>query len=106
MAHPARLPNKVVPFHNLLFYRRILFSLKIRKLRNRLPTILILSIMSKRILRIHPNDNVLVALTDLKKGESFTEGNASVTLVNDIPAKHKFVINAMAQDEEIRMYGL
>ena len=40
------------------------------------------------VLKIHPADNVLVALTDLKKGtEVAFEGN-NYTLLEDIAAKH------------------
>lgn len=62
--------------------------------------------MSKKILKINPNDNVLVALTDLKAGEKLQYDNISITLVNDVAAKHKFVINAMKPEDEIKMYGI
>ncbi|NOT73682.1 MAG: altronate dehydratase [Cyclobacteriaceae bacterium] len=62
--------------------------------------------MSNKILKIHPSDNVLVALTDLKSGESVTHNGQSITLVNDIPAKHKFVEKDLAPDEEVIMYGI
>lgn len=62
--------------------------------------------MSKKILKIHPADNVLVALTDLKAGEQFDADGGSVTLVYDVPAKHKFVISDMNAGEEVKMYGI
>jgi altronate hydrolase len=62
--------------------------------------------MPKKFLQIHPNDNVLVALTDLKSGEQVTHQGSTITLVADIPAKHKFVIPDISPDEEIRMYGI
>jgi altronate hydrolase len=62
--------------------------------------------MAKKFLKIHPSDNVLVALTDLKIGDKIEyEGNA-ITLTQDIPAKHKFVPQIMNPQDEIRMYGL
>ncbi len=61
--------------------------------------------MSNKILKIHPQDNVLVALTDLKAGEQVQYDGTTITLVNDVPAKHKFAINTIAQEEEIVMYG-
>ena len=62
--------------------------------------------MSNKILKIHPADNVLVALTDLKTGEAISHENTSVTLVNDVPAKHKFVVKDLRPDDEIIMYGI
>src|SRR6478609_2196382 len=62
--------------------------------------------MSNRFLKIHPSDNVYVALSDLKAGERLTlNGGSSVTLVDDIPAKHKFTENALQPDDEVLMYG-
>lgn len=63
-------------------------------------------IMSSRVLKIHPADNVLVALTDLKAGEHITFNGTSTTLVENIPAKHKFVYQPMQQDADIFMYGV
>jgi altronate hydrolase len=62
--------------------------------------------MSNRFLKIHPSDNVLVALTDLKAGENISYNGTSLTLVNDVQAKHKFVINSLKPDEEVVMYGI
>ncbi|MBA9076366.1 UxaA family hydrolase [Rufibacter quisquiliarum] len=61
--------------------------------------------MLHRILKIHPNDNVLVALTDLKKGETVTYDGADVVLTDDIQAKHKFAQVPLAQGDRIIMYG-
>lgn len=62
--------------------------------------------MSKRILKIHPDDNVLVALTDLQAGEQVQADEFMITLVDNVPAKHKFVIHHIAPEQEIRMYGI
>jgi len=62
--------------------------------------------MSNKILKIHPIDNVLVALADLKAGEKVVYGGHSLVLANDVPAKHKFVVNELKADDEIVMYGL
>ncbi|HZI26213.1 MAG TPA: UxaA family hydrolase, partial [Chryseolinea sp.] len=58
-----------------------------------------------RYLKIHPADNVYVALTDLKAGEKITQNGFSVSLPNDVQAKHKFVEKALQPEEEIIMYG-
>ncbi len=62
--------------------------------------------MSSRILKIHPADNVLVALTDLKAGEKISFNGTSFTLSENIPAKHKFVQTSLQPDEEVIMYGV
>jgi len=58
--------------------------------------------MASKFLKIHPKDNVYVALTDLRKGEKITD---SLTLADDVPAKHKFLDKALKADEEVIMYG-
>jgi len=62
--------------------------------------------MSNKFLKIHPADNVLVALTDLKAGEKISYNGSTITLAQDVQAKHKFVITSMEADTEIKMYGL
>ena len=62
--------------------------------------------MSNKYLKIHPSDNVLVALTDLKAGESISSDGNSLVLKNDVQAKHKFVLQDMRPDDDIIMYGI
>ncbi len=62
--------------------------------------------MSNRFLKIHPSDNVWVALSDLKAGEQLSINGSSLTLTDDIPAKHKFVEKELQPDDEIIMYGI
>lgn len=61
--------------------------------------------MNNKILKIHPKDNVLVALTDLKTGESIFFNNDTIHLVNDVPAKHKFSIFNLEKGAQVFMYG-
>ena len=58
------------------------------------------------ILRIHPKDNVFVALTNLSKGDNVEVDANAITLVTDIAAKHKFAMRNFAVGEEIYMYGV
>lgn len=62
--------------------------------------------MSKQVLKIHPSDNVYVALTDLKAGEKVSYNGSSAVLADNIPAKHKFVMSPLSVDSEIIMYGV
>jgi altronate hydrolase len=58
-----------------------------------------------RLLRIHAADNVLVALSDLRKGEEISFEEIECTLVTDVAAKHKFAITDLAVGDKIIMYG-
>jgi altronate hydrolase len=62
--------------------------------------------MSSRFLKINPSDNVWVALTDLKAGEQLSVNGDGLRLVDDIPAKHKFVEKELKAEDEIIMYGV
>ena len=57
-------------------------------------------------LQIHPDDNVLVALQDLPKGQVIEWNNSQMILQEDIRAKHKFFIQDMNVDDEVLMYGV
>jgi len=60
----------------------------------------------QKVLQIHPLDNVLVALTDLKKDEIIQYNNIAYTLRTDVPAKHKFLMQNIQEGDEIIMYGV
>ena len=62
--------------------------------------------MSKKVLKIHPDDNVIVALQDIAKGESITYQNTTYKIADDIPAKHKFFEKDMNAGDEVIMYGV
>lgn len=57
------------------------------------------------ILKIHPADNLIVALQTLRKGTSLTIDNQLITLITDVAAKHKFAAEALEMGDEIIMYG-
>ena len=46
--------------------------------------------MKSKVLKVHPKDNVLVALTNLTRGETIWFEAEDYLLQEDIPAKHKF----------------
>ncbi|MBC9796722.1 UxaA family hydrolase [Sinomicrobium weinanense] len=60
----------------------------------------------ERYLKIHSGDNVAVALTDLNENDRFEIDGNDVQLVQDIPVKHKFTLNAMNEGDTICMYGV
>jgi altronate hydrolase len=59
-----------------------------------------------RVLQVHPRDNVLVALADLKRGEEAGAAGRTVTLVTDVPAKHKFSTASLDSGDSVIMYGV
>lgn len=62
--------------------------------------------MKQRLVKVHPNDNVLVALTNLPKGETVSFNGEEFTLQVDIPAKHKFVTLDLNAGDPVTMYGV
>jgi altronate hydrolase len=63
-------------------------------------------LMNHRVLQLSPNDNVFVALSDLRQGESVEHAGRTQTLKSNVPAKHKFAIADLAVGEQIVMYGV
>ena len=61
--------------------------------------------MNHRITKVHPKDNLIVALTDLEAGSAVWYNEAEFILAEKIPAKHKFVAKDMQPGEELIMYG-
>ncbi|MEQ9441173.1 MAG: altronate dehydratase family protein [Cyclobacteriaceae bacterium] len=62
--------------------------------------------MRQRILRIHPSDNVIVALDQLTAGEEVHLNNETYLLKHDIPPKHKFAQVDFQPGDIIKMYGV
>ena len=62
--------------------------------------------MSTSALKVHPEDNIIVALRDLDAGQSVDCDGETYSLAEEIPAKHKFAANDFSQGDEITMYGV
>jgi altronate hydrolase len=62
--------------------------------------------MQARVLRLDARDNVLVALSDLRKDEIVRFLGNDYSLQSDIPAKHKFLIQDVVAEGDIIMYGV
>ena len=58
-----------------------------------------------KCIKIHENDSVAVAVEPLKAGEAVTIENAQITLLNDIPAGHKFALFDISEGENIIKYA-
>src|SRR5438309_1132301 len=62
--------------------------------------------MQNKVLKLDSKDNVLIALADLRRGERLSVGSQSYLLESDVPAKHKFAIEDLANGAGIIMYGV
>lgn len=61
---------------------------------------------SKPYLKIHPEDNVWVALQTLASGFVIQNGTDEFSLQEEIPAKHKFTGTDLQPGDVVKMYGL
>src|SRR5580698_6464491 len=62
--------------------------------------------MQNKVLQLDARDNVLIALTDLKKGEQIDVSGGSYLLSSNVPAKHKFATEDLAPGADVVMYGV
>ncbi len=62
--------------------------------------------MKNTVLKVHPKDNVLVALKDFSGGETVTWMGETYTLQSNIKAKHKFFTTDMKAGDAVIMYGV
>ena len=62
--------------------------------------------MQRAVLQLHPKDNVLIALRDLRKGEHIDAPHHSFVLTSDVPAKHKFTTDDLTVNTDVFMYGV
>jgi altronate hydrolase len=63
-------------------------------------------LLQQTFLKIHPRDNVFVALQNLPPGTLIDTGNTEFLLPENIGAKQKFFINPMKPGDEVIMYGV
>lgn len=62
--------------------------------------------MKHKVLKIHPKDNVLVALQDLATGQEIDFNGSKYTLRTDVAAKHKFTTQTLDTGAPVFMYGV
>jgi altronate hydrolase len=62
--------------------------------------------MPNKVLKLNPQDNVLIALCDLRKGEQVPFDSHTYTLESDVPAKHKFATEDLPLGATVCMYGV
>lgn len=59
----------------------------------------------KEYIKIHENDNVVVALKEIEKGAVVSTGDAEVTALETIPAGHKIAVKEISEGAEVVKYG-
>ena len=62
--------------------------------------------MKQNVLKVHPNDNVIVALRSLAKGEIVSFNGDNYILQDNVPAKHKFFVHDVNPGDAVIMYGV
>lgn len=60
----------------------------------------------KRVVVLHPDDNVGVALTDLHRGEKLMVKDMTIVLQSDICFCHKFSLTEIPRGGRVLKYGL
>ena len=61
---------------------------------------------SNKVLKINPRDNLIVALSDLKKSEIIIIDNQKIELKSNINSKHKFSVQDLTVGDKVYMYGV
>lgn len=62
--------------------------------------------MQKKLIKVHPSDNVAVALVNLTAGEVVVFEENSIHIVSDVKAKHKISLDKFIEGDRIIMYGV
>ena len=58
-----------------------------------------------KLLKIHNEDNVAVAIETVIKGEKFTLDNVEIEALDSIPAGHKIALRDISENENVIKYG-
>ena len=59
----------------------------------------------KKVIALHPLDNVATAVCDLGLGDTVHVGSKSLPITQDVPFGHKVALTLIAQGEHIIKYG-
>src|SRR5260370_4111949 len=62
--------------------------------------------MRNKVVKLDSKDNVLIAITDLRRGQQIPFDSETYTLESDVPAKHKFAAEDLPIGASVRMYGV
>lgn len=62
--------------------------------------------MEKKLIKVHPDDNVAIALKDLWQGDKADYAGEEILILSDIQAKHKMAMVDLKMNDQIFMYGV
>jgi altronate hydrolase len=62
--------------------------------------------MQKKLIKVHPSDNVIVALVDIEQGETIDFEGKEIITATAVKAKHKIAEVDFATGDSIYMYGV
>ena len=62
--------------------------------------------MQKKLIKVHPSDNVAVALVGLTAGDTIELEGKSINIISDTKSKHKITLNKFEAGDSIIMYGV
>jgi altronate hydrolase len=66
---------------------------------------MLITLQDKPALRLHPNDDVAIALVPLARHRAIDNGNHPVRLTTDVGPGHKFALRAIEVGQPVRRYG-
>lgn len=62
--------------------------------------------MQNKLIKVHPSDNVIVALVDIEQGHQVPFGEKTITTTTPVKAKHKIAALNLNSGDNIYMYGV
>ncbi|WP_304157790.1 UxaA family hydrolase [Mesonia mobilis] len=62
--------------------------------------------MKNKLIKVHPEDNVAIALVDLWQGDKLDFKGEEVIILSDVKAKHKITMVDLQPEDKIFMYGV
>ena len=62
--------------------------------------------MKNKLIKVHPEDNVAIALVDLWQGDELDFEGEEVIILSDVKAKHKITMVDLQPEDKIFMYGV
>ena len=62
--------------------------------------------MQKKLIKVHPSDNVAVALVNLKAGDVLSFEGQDIHILSDTKSKHKIALETFETGNRIIMYGV
>ncbi len=65
-----------------------------------------LELLQRKALKIHPRDNIAVAIADLSAGEEVTIAGKPHRIASSVPIKHKFALQDFSIGDPVVMYGV